>query len=377
MDSADYYHPCEGQVFKDAMRQLAEDEMFAMLAAKLYPELSVDAAKEKILSLKSASQFQSTVMYRGCEYVIEHSMSQFNCSGLENLDGRPTLFISNHRDIVLDAMLLQYVLVKHHRDTTHVVVGSNLWEMPLMAILARANKMYGIGRGGNHREYYTALMEMSHYLRHVVTERHESAWIAQRNGRTKDGKDRTDPALLKMIAASGNRDNPVKALEDMNIVPISMSYEWEPCDILKARETSLRQQGPYTKQPGEDTRSIIQGITDFKGEVHLHFCKPLQHAELVATQGNFEAVANLIDSRIASGHLMSINNLQGYQLIHLGNPITDKDCPFLQHIDKACEQYPGDEAFRQALLGIYGNALANSVEIDDKRDELRQSGLAI
>ena len=220
--------------------------------------------------------------------------------------------------------------------------------------------MYPIGRGGNQKEFYNSLMAMSRYLRHIVTERHESAWIAQRNGRTKDGFDRTNPALIKMIAYSGNRHNPAQSLAEMNIVPISISYEWEPCGLLKAREVSLRRQGPYTKAPGEDTQSILSGISDFKGHVHLTFCQPLQMQELEAANGNYDTVAELIDQRIYQNYHLWPNNYIAHELMtgisHAEHYTDEEKQQFVQYLDKACQQYdiPG---YRDTLVGIYGGAL--------------------
>lgn len=364
MDIIDDYYPCEGQEFKDVMKNLTASDFFEKLSSKLFPELSTEEAKGKFLAFDNVHQFQSTAMYRGCEYVIAHSMSQFTYSGTEFLDGKPCLFISNHRDIVLDAMMLQYILTRQGLETSHVVVGSNLWEMPILALLARVNKMYGIDRGGTHREYYDALMKMSHHLRHLVAERGESVWIAQRNGRTKDGLDHTDPALIKMIAASGDRSDPVAALDTMHIIPVSVSYEWEPCGLLKARELCLRQQGPYTKRPGEDTQSIISGITDFKGRVHFSICKPIEHDELAAANGNFDLIAALIDHRISQGYRIWPNNRIAQQMLrHSSSEASPDDClRFTRYLDQACAQIPLGDDFRNTLLGIYANPCAQEPE---------------
>lgn len=358
MGTTEDYHPCEGQEFKDVMQRLTTCDLFENLSSKLFPELSVEEAREKFLAFENVHQFQSTAMYRGCEYIIAHSMSQFTYSGEEHLDGKPCLFISNHRDIVLDAMMLQYILIQQGHDTSHVVVGSNLWEMPILALLARANKMYGIDRGGTHREYYDALIKMSRHLRHLVAERGESVWIAQRNGRTKDGIDRTDPALIKMIAASGDRSDPVAALDAMHIIPVSVSYEWEPCGLLKAREMCLRQQGPYAKQPGEDTQSIISGITDFKGRVHFSICKPIEHDELVAANGSFDLIADLIDHRISQGYHAWPNNRIAQEMLRSGSALAPSEdyLRFSHYLDQACTQMPLGDSFRSTLLGIYANS---------------------
>ena len=354
MNRFEKYYPYQGEEFRQVMAALAEHR----IAQSLFPELSQDDLRHRFAAYRDVHDFQADAMYRGCRYVVEHTMSQFTWSGVEHLDGSPSLFISNHRDIVLDTMLLQYLLISIGRDTTHVVVGTNLFEMPLMAQMARVNKMFGIDRGGNRMEYYQSLIEMSAYLRHLVTERRESAWIAQRNGRTKDGIDRTDPALLKMIAATGNPSDPVGALHAMHIVPLCVSYEWEPCGRQKAREVCLRRQGPYVKAPGEDTQSIVNGIMDFKGRVHLSVCPPLTLDELATTDGDFHQVAALIDRSIAQGRTTFDNNRIAKAMLD-GTPLPDSKATadFQRYIDNACAQYPDCDNYRTTLLQIYANSV--------------------
>ena len=358
MNRFEKYYPYQGEEFRQVMAALAEHR----IAQSLFPELSQDDLRRRFAAYRDVRDFQADAMYRGCRYVVEHTMSQFTWSGAEHLDGSPSLFISNHRDIVLDTMLLQYLLISIGRDTTHVVVGTNLFEMPLMAQMARVNKMFGIDRGGNRMEYYQSLIEMSAYLRHLVTERRESAWIAQRNGRTKDGIDRTDPALLKMIAATGNPSDPVGALHAMHIVPLCVSYEWEPCGRQKAREVCLRRQGPYVKAPGEDTQSIVNGIMDFKGRVHLSVCPPLTLDELATTDGDFHQVAALIDRSIAQGRTTFDNNRIAKAMLD-GTPLPDSKATadFQRYIDDACAQYPDCDNYRTTLLQIYANSVLNSL----------------
>ena len=347
MNRFEKYYPYQGEEFRQVMAALAEHR----IAQSLFPELSQDDLRRRFAAYRDVRDFQADAMYRGCRYVVEHTMSQFTWSGAEHLDGSPSLFISNHRDIVLDTMLLQYLLISIGRDTTHVVVGTNLFEMPLMAQMARVNKMFGIDRGGNRMEYYQSLIEMSAYLRHL-------AWIAQRNGRTKDGIDRTDPALLKMIAATGNPSDPVGALHAMHIVPLCVSYEWEPCGRQKAREVCLRRQGPYVKAPGEDTQSIVNGIMDFKGRVHLSVCPPLTLDELATTDGDFHQVAALIDRRIAQGRTTFDNNRIAKAMLD-GTPLPDSKATadFQRYIDDACAQYPDCDNYRTTLLQIYANSV--------------------
>lgn len=342
------------QDFRETIKAFVEHEMFGMLAMRLFPDTPKEELKGRLMGMESVDQFQTMFMYRGCQWVIQNTMSQFTYSGTEHLDGTPRLFISNHRDIVLDAMMLQYILVEQGLRTSHVVIGANLMEVPIMPILARLNKMYSIGRGGNQREYYRGLIAMSQRLRQWVARQGESAWIAQRNGRTKDGIDRTEPSLVKMIAKSGNDDDPIGALAAMNITPVSVSYEWEPCAALKAREMCLSQQGGYTKAPGEDTQSVMSGIMDYKGHVHFTICQPISYEELAEVGGEYDAVAHLIDRRIAEGYHLTANNRIAKQLME---GITPEETPerhsFRAYLEEACQQYPLGDDFRQRLLGIY------------------------
>ena len=372
-------HTTSTQGVKETLGAFVEHEMFDMLAVRLFPDTPKEMLKGRLLAMESVEEFQSVFMYRACQWVIEKTMTDFTYSGTEWLDGSPRLFVSNHRDIVLDAMMLQYILVGKGLATSHVVIGANLFEIPIMPLMARLNKMYSIGRGGNHREYYRGLITMSEQLRQWVVEQGESVWIAQRNGRTKDGIDHTDPALVKMIAKSGDRDNPISALAAMNITPVSVSYEWEPCAAWKAREMCLSQLGNYTKAPGEDMQSVLSGIQDFKGRVHFSICKPISYEELAKihtpalrpplSRGDggiptkeenslYEEVATLIDRRIAEGYQLWENNRIAKQML-AGEEIeeTPESRAFAAYVEEACRRFSLGEEFRQRLLGIYAGEL--------------------
>lgn len=354
----------DASYFNSLIEQLLQSSYAPILSDILYPGLSPQALRERLMAIDSVDSFQREVMYRASECVIQRTTTRFTFSGEEYLRHcGPSLFISNHRDIVLDAMLLQYIQLHCGGSTSHMVVGSNLFEMPLMQMLAEANKMYGIGRGGSPREYYKMLMEMSAQLRSWVTEHGESVWIAQRNGRTKDGHDRTDPALVKMIAASGDRANPAQALADMHIVPVSVSYEWEPCGWLKARETFLtRREGGYAKQPGEDTQSIVTGIKAPKGRVHFTICPPIEAGELEAVKGDSEAVATLLDHRISGRYRLWPNHYAAYDILHgpdryAGAYTAAEREAFMHYLDDACRQFPLGPDYRQELLRLYAAPL--------------------
>lgn len=365
MEQYESLYPPQGQELAHLLANLVANENFPAPALNLFPEQSVEQTRDYVLSCKTVDEFQRNVMSRVCHFVVDRTSQGFTYSGHEILGQQPYLFVSNHRDITCDAILLEYIHILNGQTTTHVVIGSNLFEMQLMAMMARLNKMFAIGRGGNPREYYRSLMQMSGFLRHLITEKHESAWIAQRNGRTKDGLDRTDPALIKMFAASGDRSNPAKALAEMNIVPVSISYEWEPCGIAKARETALKRQGPYTKQPGEDTQSIIDGVIKDKGRIHFTLGQPLTLSELESAQGNFDEIARILDHRIAQGYHLWPNNYIAHEMltgIHNDNYTPAERQVFEKYIDGACAKHDIPH-FRETLLQVYAGAIMRKNEL--------------
>lgn len=363
MEQYESLYPPEGQEFAQLLQELVTNEVFSVPALNLFPEQSVDATRDLIRSCKTVDEFQAKIMTRVCEFIVNRTSQGFTYSGHEILGQRPYLFVSNHRDITCDAILLEYIHILCHQSTTHVVIGSNLFEMKLMAMMARLNKMFAIGRGGNPREYYRSLMQMSGFLRHLITEKHESAWIAQRNGRTKDGIDRTDPALIKMFAASGNRSHPAQALAELNIVPVSISYEWEPCGIAKARETALKRQGPYSKQPGEDTQSIIDGVIKNKGRIHFTLGNPLTLGELQSANGDFDQIARIMDRRISAGYHLWPNNYIAHEIltgIPNGNYTALERQVFEKYLDDACAEHDIPN-FRQTLLQIYAGCVDSKI----------------
>ena len=372
MDISDYsYRPTEQEV-KLLVAQLSESEYLPIASQYLYPELTDAQLREVLAEVKDVDEFQCTFMFRFCQFVANNTISPLSHEGLEKMKTLPpSVIISNHRDIVVDALMLQYLRICAGMTPTNVVIGANLFEMPLMRLLARLNKMVPLQRGGTKREQYNAFSNLSEWIRRRVGEG-ESVWIAQRNGRTKDGLDRTEEALLKMLAMSGDRQatpgdgDPsafrINALAALNLVPMSISYEWEPCGVEKARELALKQlNGTYQKAPGEDTKSIVNGILKPKGRVHLALGTPLTRADLEATGGDPSRVAELLDDRIIAGYRLWPNNyiaadILGGSSAHASQYTAAQRAAFEDYINKACDENPV-EGFLEILLGIYANPL--------------------
>ena len=355
-----------------AMQRITDSDVFPLLASYVYPSETLEATRERIRSFKTVREFQHDTMRRVNEQIIARSISEFTVSGLERLSpDKHYLFVSNHRDIMLDASLLQYYFVLNGFDTTEITFGANLMMHPVVIDVGKSNKMFKVARpGGDIKEFYQNSMHLSEYIRYTIKEKGQSVWIAQRNGRTKNGIDQTDQGIIKMFCMSESKDK-MKALAELNIVPIAISYEWESCDILKALELYESQYTKYTKKPGEDLNSILTGILQPKGRVHIALCQPIRLAELSAfeEQTNNEyhkSVARLIDSRINTAYRLFPNNYIAHDILY-GNTryqsmYTDEEYNLFIHHLKELDRYEDTcdiERLRDLFVGIYANPVDN------------------
>lgn len=329
-----------------AMQRIADSTSFQLLASYVYPNENIEKIRSQIRSYKTVRDFQLEVMRCVNEQVIARSMTSFTYNGMDKLSpNHKYLFVSNHRDIMLDACLLQYVLYMNGHETSEITFGANLMQGQLVTDIGKSNKMFKVERPGNNpREFYMSSLHLSQYIRYVITQKHQSVWIAQRNGRTKDGIDRTDQGVIKMFGMSCT-DDKVKALAELNIVPVAISYEWESCDILKTLELYTSRNAKYIKKPGEDLNSIITGIMQPKGQVHIEICDPLTYNDLVqisdCSSNEFNRrVATLIDKRICKAYQLMPNNYLAHDL----------RCGQSQYSD--CYNDAQKAAFNKRLLGL-------------------------
>ena len=316
----DDIRPYNEEEFPEAMQRIANSSSFPILASFVYPGEPLEEVRQRIANYKNVYEFQSQTMFRVNERVIEESISEFTCSGIERLSpDKNYLYVSNHRDIMLDASLLQYFLLTKDFDTTEITFGANLMSSQLVIDIGKCNKMFKVERpGGSIKDFYRASLHLSEYIRYAIREKHQSVWIAQRNGRTKNGIDATDQGIIKMFCMS-RPDDKIQALSELNIVPVAVSYEWESCDILKAIELYQSQYTKYIKKPGEDLNSILTGLLQRKGRVHFELCEPITEEELMQydylTNNEYhKAVAQLIDSRINPAYRLWPNNYIAHDL---------------------------------------------------------------
>lgn len=325
----DDIRPYYDEEINEAMRRLTKSQFFPLVAGYVFPEKSVEQVAKLVNELSTIDEFQTSVMYFANKQIIKRSITEFTVGGMEGLNtAQKYLFVSNHRDIMLDASLLQLALYEHGHTSTQITFGANLMQGQTVIDIGRANKMFRVERAGNMKDFYKSSSHLSEYIRFVLTEEHESVWIAQRNGRTKNGLDKTDQGIIKMFCMS-RRDDKVAALAELNIVPVSVSYEWEPCDVLKALELYESQFAKYTKKPGEDLNSILTGITQYKGRVHFQVCQPITTAELESlshlTNNEYhKEVASMIDRRIIDAYRLFPNNYIAYDIRYGTKKYADK-----------------------------------------------------
>lgn len=347
------------------MKRLVADRHFPLVCDFLFPGRGVQEIAALLCSCRTAEEFQRRFMYDAIWAIAHRTTDGLTVAGMERLDpGKRYLFVSNHRDIMLDAAFLQVLLLDAGRKTSEITFGANLMQGQLVVDIGKSNKMFRIERPttvSSPRDFLEKSRYVSSYMRYAIREKGESVWIAQRNGRTKDGLDATDQGIVKMFGMSGPSDK-VEALSELNIAPLSISYEWEPCDILKAMELYASGSGkPYVKKPGEDFNSILTGITQPKGRVHLQVCEPLRREELEVFRGlpnsqfNRE-VAALIDSRILPAYRLWPNNFLAADLLEGTNRYSYTQAQkeaFQAHVEAHTKEYPGQ--LRDILLRIYAN----------------------
>ena len=348
-----------------AMQRIVSDKYFPLVCDFLFPDTPVQEVAVLLGSCRTVEEFQMRVMYKVIYAIADKTTDGLTVSGMERLDpGKDYLFVSNHRDIMMDAGFLQVLLSDAGRRTSEITFGANLMQGQMVIDVGKSNKMFRIERPTtvtSARDFLLKSQYVSKYIRYAITEKKESVWIAQRNGRTKDGIDLTDQGIIKMFCLSGGEDR-VQALDELNIAPLSISYEWEPCDELKALELYAKSSGqPYIKKPGEDLNSILTGITQPKGRVHLAVCEPIRREELEPfhnySNPDFnKAVAELIDSRIRTAYRLYPNNYIAADLLKgkRSHSYTDAEKEtFVKHVDEITKEYPSE--LRDILLHIYAN----------------------
>ncbi len=366
LNKFDDIRPYIDEEIQPAMARIAGNSMLQRISSYLFPGKDANFFKQVLLSCDSVRDFQEKVMVFVVSKILSDTAKILTYGGLSNFDdNKKHLIITNHRDIVLDSAIIQLILHKHNIQTTEIAVGDNLITNSFIEDITRSNKMIKVVRSTSPREVYTSSKKLSEYIRYNVESNASSIWIAQRNGRTKDGLDLTEQGLLKMFDMSGSGDffNDFKTL---SILPASISYEFEPCDVLKAVELYISKRRKYVKSKDEDLNSILTGIMQFKGNIHIEFTEPIKDSELEEAAGldkneRFKYLAACIDKRIYSTYKLWKNNYIAYDIVTGGSAYADKYTPaekqtFTDYVKYKLSNVDGDHAeLEDIFLHIYAN----------------------
>lgn len=352
----------------EALNKLADYPVVGIASQHFFPEESPDFLKNILKSIKTIDEFQVLVMQKLVRWVIDHTTHNFSYDGISNIDpSKKFLALSNHRDIMLDPAITQLVLYSNGIPMTEIAVGDNLITNKTIEWLIRSNRMIKVIRGVSARELYLSSQLLSKYIRMNITEQRSSIWLAQRQGRTKNGYDTTEQGLLKMLDMSGTGEFQ-KNFEELNIIPMSVSYEYEPCDVLKARELVISRKRKYVKAEGEDLRSIMEGIMQPKGSIHLNIGKPLTTEEIAEAarcdkNDRYQLIRHAVDLRVIEGYKLWKNNYIAYDILNHSFKYSDYYSPvdmeqFISYMTKKLDTVEPEinrEDLRRIFLDIYAN----------------------
>ena len=372
----DPIRPFEPDELPDVFDRLLQNEQFSSVLAYFYPDVPKEALAAKMHACKDNLDFQKTFCYgflvqllarlsKGCDIDI---------ASLDT-DSRYT-FISNHRDIVLDSALLDKLLIDAGFNTTcEIAIGDNLLKLPWVKDLVRVNKSFIVERALSMREMLMASKRLSEYMHFVIAEKNDNIWIAQREGRAKDSNDRTQEAILKMMVMGGE-GSIIDRLKQLHLVPLAISYEYDPCDYLKAAELQARRDNPsWQKGPMDDVTSMQTGIMGYKGHIHYQ-CADCIDSYLDTIPADtpktelFRLIADHIDRQIFAGYRLYPNNYVALDLLHGDSAHADHytaedkaqfEAYLKGQLDKIEMEGKDDAYLREQMLKMYANPAINQM----------------
>ena len=368
--------PFDSEELPEVYNRLLANEQFRQVLNYLYPNVPIDAISQKMHQCKTILEFQKAFAYTFLQELIDKASTgcDMESSAIDNT--RQYTFVSNHRDIVLDSAFLSKLLIDNGFATTcEIAIGDNLLSLPWVRDLARLNKSFIVKRGLAPRELMQASVKMARYMIFALTEKHENLWIAQREGRAKDSNDLTQKSILKMFAL-GAEGTLLERLQQFHVVPLSISYEYDPCDYLKAAEMQAkRDNANWKKGPMDDVLSMQTGIMGYKGNIHYHaapcideYLETLKTTTDMANGPLLDAICQHIDKEIHRNYRLYANNYVALDeldgtTIYTNKYSDDNKAKFDAYIEKQLAKITlpnKDEAYlRQRLLEMYANPARN------------------
>ena len=372
--------PFSDSEFNEKVALLVNEPMFRSVVNYAIPGVDYDIFVKKLLSLKGKDDFQVQIMKPFLETLVKNTTDGLTLSGEENYEkGKSYTFISNHRDIVLDASFLNLGLIGVDRPTTEVAIGNNLLIYEWISILVRLNKSFIVKRDLISRQRLEGAMQLSNYVHFALSKKKQSVWIAQREGRAKDSDDRTQESLLKMLGMGGEGKTFYSRIKELNLLPLSISYEYDPNDYLKAKEFLMKKRdSSFKKSKEDDLLSMSTGIMGYKGHVHFEIM-PCVNFKLdeVSTDIDKAELLNIvkteIDKSIYKGYKLYPCNYIAYDMVHNTSKflnsdyaIEDKD-RFVAYVENQLKKIDIEtteeekEYMRNMIYAMYYNPLKNKL----------------
>ncbi|UOK43390.1 MULTISPECIES: 1-acyl-sn-glycerol-3-phosphate acyltransferase [Flavobacterium] len=356
-----------------AIQGIAHHPMMKALMSFTFPDVEESVWMEQLKRIHSIRDFQVNFIYQSIQRVLERSSDGLTTSGFEKLDPNTSyLFISNHRDIILDTSLLNVSLFDHGLVMTASAIGDNLVQKSFLLTLSKLNRNFLVKRGLPPRELLHSSKLMSEFMYHLLSKENRSVWIAQREGRTKDGNDATHQGVLKMLGMASDEPNLMDFFKKIRVVPVSISYEYDPTDALKMPQIMAEANDEtYIKEKNEDFITLISGIIGQKKRIHIHVGDILdKELDKIAAENDnnnkqIQALAQVIDDSILSTYKLWPTNFIAYDLLHndnrFENQYTEKE---KQLFERRLEMRLGSEkdVLRESFLAMYANPVVNQLK---------------
>ena len=376
MQKFDAIRPFYDTEINEALHNIANHPMMKALMNFSFPDVADDIWKEQLRKTHSIRDFQCNFIYQSVQKVLEKSSEGMTTSGFENLKPNTAyLFVSNHRDILLDTTLLNTALFEHGLVMTASAIGDNLVKKTFLKTLAKLNRNFLVQRGLTPREMLQSSKLLSEYIGQLLLHENRSVWIAQREGRTKDGNDETNPGVLKMVGMGSDEKNLMDYFRKIQIVPVSISYEYDPTDALKMPQLMAEANNEvYVKEKNEDFMTILRGALGQKKRIHIHVGKVLD-AEIEAIKAENDnsnkqvvALAQVIDDAILSNYKLWPTNFIANDLVNNTNRYShlyteNEKSLFERRLEMRIDH--DNPVALEGFLAMYSNPVVNKLKYHD------------
>ncbi len=376
MQKFDAIRPYYDAEVNEALKFSVNHPMMKAIMNFTFPETDDQIWKDRLKQTFSIRDFQCNFIYQALQKVLEKSSDGLSTSGFEKLEKNTSyLFISNHRDIILDTSLLNASLFEHKLVMTASAIGDNLVKRDFMNTLAKLNRNFLVQRGLTPREMLESSKLLSEYIGHLLLRENRSVWIAQREGRTKDGNDLTNPGILKMLAMANNQEKLSTYLKNLKIVPVSISYEYDPTDVLKMPQLLAEANDQaYIKNKNEDFMTLMSGLIGQKKHIHIHVGTVLNtEIDKIASENQnsnkqIQALALEIDKQIQKNYKLWPTNYIAFDILNKTNKYKDfysesEKSLFERRLEMKIDTT--DEIQLKAFLNMYSNPVVNKIKNND------------